>query len=101
MNKDHIALGLTIDNLALEVQSQADRLFPNRTDDQMFRKLWSEIGEFSENPTEEEFADVMIMLLDYASRKFWSTELAIRRKMLINDKRRWAVTEQGVFKHVK
>lgn len=91
---------MSIDNLALEVQTQADRLFPKRTDDSMFKKLFTEIGELVESGTEDEYADVMIMLLDFGSRKMWGIENAIRRKMAINDQREWTETN-GVFRHVE
>lgn len=91
---------MSIDNLALEVQSQADVLFPNRTDSSMFLKMYSELGELIDADSEEEFADVMIMLLDYGSRKMFRIEHAIRKKMDINARRKWAMSELGVMKHV-
>lgn len=90
--------GTSVDTLALEVQEQADQLFPKRTDDSMFKKLFSEIGELVESPNEDEWADVMIMLLDFGSRKLFNMELAIRRKMLINQGRTWEI-KNGVAKH--
>lgn len=91
---------MSIDNFAYEVQCHADKLFPNRTDDSMFKKMFSEFGELVESGTEEEYADVMIMLLDYGSRKFFRIEQSIRAKMAINEKRKWEVTDTGVFRHV-
>lgn len=95
---DTIVRGTSVDTLALEVQEQADQLFPKRTDDSMFKKLFSEIGELVESPNEDEWADVMIMLLDFGSRKLFNMELAIRRKMLINQGRTWEI-KNGVAKH--
>lgn len=95
---DLVVRGTSIDTLALEVQEQADKLFPWRTDDSMFKKLFSEIGELVENPNEDEWADVMIMLLDFGARKMFNMELAMRRKMLINDGREWEMIN-GVAKH--
>lgn len=92
---------MSIDNLALEVQNQADRLFPKRTPSSMFMKLFSEIGELVEDQNEEEYADVMIMLLDYGSKRMFDIEGSIRRKMIINEKRQWIQNELGVMKHVK
>jgi len=92
---------MSIDNFALEVQLHADRLFPKRTDSSMFMKLFSEIGELVEAQTEEEYADVMIMLLDYGSRKMFRIEHAVRAKMAINDNRNWKENELGVMKHVE
>lgn len=91
---------MSIDNLALEVQSQADVLFPDRTDASMFLKMYSELGELIDSGDEEEYADVMIMLLDYGSRKMFRIEHAIRRKMMINMSRTWKRSELGVMKHV-
>lgn len=95
---DTVVRGTSVDTLALEVQEQADELFPKRTDDSMFKKLFSEIGELVESPNEDEWADVMIMLLDFGSRKLFNMELAIRRKMLINQSRTWEM-KNGVAKH--
>jgi len=96
---DETVRGSSIDNLALEVQEQADELFPHRTDDSMFKKLFSEIGEMAESPNEDEWADVAIMLLDFGARKMFCMERAIRRKMLINQHRIWT-TVNGVHRHV-
>ena len=92
---------MSIDNLALEVETQADQLFPNRTDASMYLKLFTEIGELVEDGSEEEFADVMIMLLDFGSRKMFHIEAAIRKKMEINAARKWKETSSGVFRHVE
>lgn len=92
---------MDMDNLALEVQTQADRLFPNRTDVSMFLKMYSELGELIDSGgSAEEYADVMIMLLDYGSRKHFPIEKIIREKMAINAKRKWQVSELGVMRHV-
>jgi hypothetical protein len=96
---------MSIDNFALEVQSQADKMFPNRTDTSMFLKMFSELGEMIDAKTREEqeaeYADVMIMLLDFGSRKMFHIEAAIRRKQAINAARKWQVNELGVMSHVK
>lgn len=89
-----------IDNLALEVQTSADKLFPDRTDSSMFLKLFSELGELIESGDVDEFADVMIMLLDYGSRKGFPIQMAVRRKMAINMDRKWAKNKLGVMRHV-
>lgn len=92
---------MSIDNFAYEVQQHADRLFPNRTPTSMFMKLFSEIGELVEAQSEEEYADVMIMLLDYGSKQMFDIEGAVRRKMAINDQRKWVTNSLGVNKHVE
>jgi len=91
---------MSIDNFAYEVEVHADKLFPHRTDTSMFLKLFSELGELVEDGSEEEYADVMIMLLDYGSRKMFHIEKAIRAKMAINDQRKWSINKLGVMKHV-
>lgn len=92
---------MSIDNFAYEVQCHADKLFPNRTPSSMFMKLFSEIGELVEAQSEEEYADVMIMLLDYGSKQMFDIEGAVRRKMAINDQRKWVISDLGVASHVR
>lgn len=99
-HNDTIPRGASVDNLAMEVMEQADELFPKRTDDSMFKKLFSEVGELVEEGTEEEWADVMIMLLDFGARKQWALEKAIRNKMMVNQGREWEF-KNGVARHVK
>lgn len=94
-----------IDDLALEIETQADQLFPDRTDTSMFLKIYGEVGELIEadDPAsvEDEVADLLILLLDFASRRMFPIEKAIRRKMAINAQRNWKVNELGVMQHVK
>lgn len=93
---------MSIDNLALEVETQADRLFPKRTDVSMFLKIYAETAELIDAPDDEdEYADLMIMLLDYGSRKKFAIEAVIRRKMAINEKRKWNMNQYGAFQHVE
>jgi hypothetical protein len=102
-NTTHLSYlkGCSIDNLAMDIENQANVLFPNRTDATMFMKLFSEVGELAENLTAGELADVLIMLLDFGSRKGWAIELAIREKMAVNACRKWQSNSLGVFKHVE
>lgn len=95
---------MTIDALAFQVKEQADRLFPKRTDQSMFLKLYGEIAEMidaDEAHRDDEVADVFIMLLDYAKVKGINIETAIRRKMAINDAREWKQNGLGAFQHVE
>lgn len=93
---------ITIDDLASEVRTQADRLFPNRTDQSMFLKIYSEIAELIDSDGDAgEYADMLILLLDYGHRKGICAENAIRFKMGINENRVWVKTSLGVMKHVK
>jgi hypothetical protein len=92
----------TIDELAAVVRTQADFLFPNRTDSSMFLKLYSEIGEMIDSDgSADECADVAIMFLDYVSRKGVNLEEAVLRKMAVNAQRSWVVDRNGVMRHVE
>lgn len=95
---------MDIDILAQRVKEQADRLFPNRTDQSMFLKMYSEMGELAgatnNLETADEMADIFIMLLDYAKRKDINLSMAIQRKMGINDNRQWIANKLGVMQHV-
>lgn len=93
-----------INTLAGEIEAQADRLFPKRDDNSMFRKILSELGELASANTpaqrSDEIADVLLLVLDYGSRHGIDLELAIRRKMGINENRKWITNEHGVSQHV-
>lgn len=89
-----------IDALAEAVKEQADFLFPNRTDNSMFLKMYEEMAEvITSNGDPLEVADIFIMLLDYAKRKGIDIEASVRKKMQINYGRSWIVTESGVCRH--
>lgn len=90
----------SVNDLADSVERQADDLFPDRTDATMFLKLFGEIGELVTDRTEEEYADVMIMLLDFGARKGFNIEGAVLNKMRVNDKRKWNYGPDGVAQHV-
>lgn len=92
-------VGTNINDLSMQIKLQADRLFPRRDDNSMFLKLVSEVGEFADERGPGEMADIFIMLLDYAARKGWDIETAIRMKMSVNDRRSWTC-EDGVYRHV-
>lgn len=90
-----------INVLALDVMTQADQLFPNRTDASMFLKIYGETAEvIGSNGSADEVADIFIMWLDYAARKGIDIETAVRLKMGINSKRTWLMNEVGVFQHI-
>lgn len=92
-----------INMIATCVKNQADRLFPKRTDQSMFLKLYGEVAEMidaTEPNRGGEIADVLIMVLDYAARKGIDIEAEIHHKMAINENRDWATNELGVFQHV-
>lgn len=93
-----------INTLAGDIEAQADRLFPKRTDTSMFLKLYHEIGELvsAKDPAQraDELADVLLLVLDYGSRHGIDMQLAIARKMGINENRTWVTNELGVNQHV-
>jgi transposase len=67
----------------------------------MFLKIYEELGELISTGDESEYADVMLMLLDYGSRHFICIERVIRDKMAINEKRKWGFNDMGVAHHVE
>jgi len=95
-----------LSELQSAVKSQADRLFPNRTDTHMFLKMYEEIGEVikaGDDSTQVglEVADIMIMLLDYAARKgVQDLSFYIDYKMHRNDEANWQEIN-GVYKRIK
>lgn len=94
----------TIDTVALGIKSWADQAFPDRTDASMYLKLYGEIAEMiaARGPeVEDEVADLLILILDFAKRKGIDIEAALARKMKINRERTWVKTDAGTFQHVK
>lgn len=81
----------------------ADYLFPARTDGTMYLKLYSEIGEMVDNPgSDDEIADVFIMLLDHAERHHIHVGAAVLAKLYKNLRRKWVIDPNtGVANHVK
>lgn len=91
-----------IGQLTDEVFNWAEATFPNRTDQSMFLKMYSEIGEMIDSDGDRlEVADVFILLLDYAKRKKIDLTASVRLKLEINKGREWAVDTNGVMSHVK
>lgn len=85
-----------------EVFDWAEATFPNRTDQSMFLKMYSEIGEMIDSDGDPmEVADVFILLLDYTKRKKIDLVSSVRKKLEINKSRDWAVDNNGVMSHVK
>lgn len=105
LSKPQGSMKMNINLLSHLIKNQADRLFPARTDQSMFLKMYSELGELADAKTEiergMEMADVLIMLLDYAAKHRIDVEQCITIKMSINDSRTWQENELGVFSHVK
>jgi NTP pyrophosphatase (non-canonical NTP hydrolase) len=93
---------MDINHLAADVHDWANQVFPERTDASMFLKLYGEIAELIEaKDPEDEIADVLIMVLDYAKRKGVNPSVAIQKKMRTNRCRVWQITQMGTMQHVK
>ncbi len=94
---------MDIDVMAMMVKNWADDAFPNRTDQSMYLKMYSEMGEMIDATTpegvEDEIADVLIMLLDFAKRRNIRISQAVLNKLEVNRKRVWVQSESGVFRH--
>lgn len=94
----------SLDHLAAGIHSWANTTFPERTDNSMYLKMYSEIAEMIEADDAHvggELADLMIMLLDFGKRKGLDLEHEIRQKMAINRERVWAKNKLGAYSHVK
>lgn len=79
----------------------ANALFPNRTDQTMFLKLYEEVGEIVRKPSDgAEVADVLIMLLDHCQRHGIRPGFEIIKKLRINLSRDWEIDpDTGVAYH--
>lgn len=94
---------MDIRHLAIDVFNWAEEVFPGRTDAGMFVKLFQELGELSKSVTpderEDEWADVMILLLDYAEKHKINPTFAVLRKLGTNKRRNWRITDLGTMQH--
>jgi hypothetical protein len=82
----------------------ADGEFPNRVPAMALLKMFGEIGEVIDKPSDAmEWADVLILFLDVAKLCGISGDdltVAFIKKMEINKKRVWNENELGVISHV-
>lgn len=85
------------------VTKWADRVFPNRTPDEILKKLLIEVEELVEDRvTADEYADVLILVLDLASQYNIDVERAVLDKMAVNEHRRWRRDPAtGTMQHIK
>lgn len=81
----------------------ADKLFPHRTPQIMFLKMYSEIAEIVRDPNDpQEIADVLIMLLDRMDQLGCDAGTEIMLKLEKNMHRKWAIDPStGVAQHIK
>jgi hypothetical protein len=83
-----------------EIVDWADLVFPDRTPESALIKLYTEIGELSEDLTQAgEYADIFIMLLDLADMHGVDVAAAIRDKIKVNAGRTWKRNKIGTYQH--
>jgi len=94
---------ISLGTLQREVCKWADANFPTRDAVSVYNKLKQELEEWAENPDDaSEFADVMILILDWAQLKGVDMQEAINRKMGININRQWVFDPTNrTWQHVK
>lgn len=79
-----------------------DQVHPDRTTDQMTKKLLEEFNEFAERPLDAwEMADILIILIDLCDHLGFDIAKIVHHKMQINRKRNWNLSEQGILNHVE
>lgn len=84
-----------------DIQAWLIDVYPDRTLDQVVKKLHEEIGELQERPLDAwEVADVMILLVDLCDIAGFDLAKLVKHKMDINRKRSWTKVD-GILKHVK
>ena len=92
----------SIKDLQKLVVSWADGQFPDRTIQGCLIKLLEEIAELFANPSEEELADVMLLVLDLFHLTKIDPGRALVKKMRINEEREWVIDQKtGVMHHIK
>jgi hypothetical protein len=95
--------GLTIREAQEMVGKWADRVFPDRTVHTSISKLMlEEIPEFllAKANDADEYADLMILVLDVAHQKGIDVEAALTAKHRKNTLRAWAKGPTGSYQHV-
>ncbi|RMF58299.1 MAG: DUF550 domain-containing protein [Calditrichaeota bacterium] len=86
-----------------EVAHWADEAFPESNDDTILSHFREEVGEFLDNPSPEEAADVVMILMHYAQRHGWNLLDECARKLEVNKARTWSKrpTDAGHYTHVE
>lgn len=81
---------LSLGTIQREISKWANINFPGRDATSVHNKLIQEMEEWAKDPDDaEEFADVMILVLDWMQLKGVNAQEAINNKMKINVKRNW------------
>lgn len=94
---------MTVKDMQTSISDWANKVFPDRTAASTLSKLvLKEIpelltGDLSEP---EEYADVVILVMDLATLMGVDIEEAVKNKMEINRNRKWGVDEYGLYQHI-
>ncbi len=64
------------------------------------KKFREESAEFAKDPSAEEAADCIIVLMSWANANNVDLEEAVLAKIMKNERRRWEFVD-GVYKHIK
>lgn len=90
-----------IRELTASITEWCDQVHPDRTGEQMIKKLEEELKELLERPLDAwEMADLLIILFDLCNHYGFDAAKLIHHKMNINRKRTWSIKD-GVLKHDK
>lgn len=90
----------TIRVLQTEIREWADTVFPHRTKESILKKFDEELAEWREAPDDPlEYADLVILILDFASLCGIDVQSAVREKIDINYNRQWTINAQGIMRH--
>lgn len=91
-----------IDILANDIHAWANGVFPDRKPNDVLVKLSEELGELIRSPySEHEFADVMVLLLDFAKMHGIMVGRGVREKMIINRQRTWKIDPSTrIMRHI-
>lgn len=102
VNPGAVPVDTSIEQVQKDIREWADKVFPNRTADEILRKLiMEEVPEFLNGGANDpyEYADLVILILDVASVKGIDVARAVRKKMEVNRMRTWARKPNGLMQH--
>lgn len=91
-----------LDDIQHEVGTWGDRTFPASTSNSVIAHFLREVKEFVDEPSPEEAADCLILLLHHAHKNGYSLNRALKDKFAVNRARTWGMPDaQGVVEHVR
>ena len=99
---DPVLVDKTLDQFQREAGEWADGNFTTSTVASIISHFREEAGEFADEPSGEEAADCLLLLIHYAHKSGISLYQEAERKLAINRKRIWKTTPEpgGHIKHV-